>query len=46
MKRRAVLAMIGIAMVLPGLRGWAADRRRAWLAPRVERGWVLADEDR
>lgn len=46
MKRRAVLAIIGVATILPGLGAWADERRRIWSAPRVERGWVLTADDR
>lgn len=46
MRRRAFLAVIVLAGAIPALRGWAEERRREWRAPRVARGWVLADDDR
>jgi hypothetical protein len=44
--RRAVLGAIGFAGVIRELGARAAERVRPWRAPRVERGWVLADGDR
>lgn len=46
MQRRLVLAMLGLVGLVPPLRGWAEERGRAWQPPRVERGWILADNDR
>lgn len=46
MKRRAVLTMLGLIAAVPPWRAWAEERQRAWRAPRVERGWVLAEDDR